>query len=116
TDGALQFIGEDQIDHTPKDEKIRLYIGDAFDLVGEHKQMTQRQISSRVQRASYEISLRNHKKDDVTITCVEHASGDWTILNSSQSYTKKDSGSFEFNVKVPANSEAKVTYEIETRW
>lgn len=114
-DGALQFIGEDQLDHTPRDEKIRLYIGDAFDLVGEHKQSNYQQISNRVSRASYEISLRNHKKDAVTITCIEHAYGDWVILNSSQPYTKKDSHTFEFQVKVPANGEAKVTYEIETK-
>lgn len=115
-DGALQFIGEDQIDHTAKDEKVRLYIGDAFDLVGERKQTNIKQISNRVQEASYEISLRNHKKEDVTITCVEHANGEWTILNSSQPYTKKDSRSFEFAVKVPANQEVKVSYDIETRW
>lgn len=115
-DGALQFVGEDQIDHTAKDEKIRLYIGDAFDLVGEHKQTNFQQISRRVQRASYEISLRNHKKEDLTITAVEHAGGDWTILNSSHPYKKKDSTTFEFAVKVPANGETKITYELETRY
>lgn len=113
-DGALQFVGEDQIDHTPKDEKIRLYIGDAFDLVGEHKQLNFNQISDRVQRCSYEISLRNHKKEEVVVTCVEHASGDWRILNSSLPYTKKDSHTFEFSVKVPADKEVKLNYEIET--
>ncbi|MBX9723713.1 MAG: DUF4139 domain-containing protein [Candidatus Obscuribacterales bacterium] len=115
-DGALQFIGEDEIDHTPRDEKVRLYIGDAFDLVGEHKQVSYNRVSDRVQRYTYEISLRNHKKDDVTITAVEHSYGDWTILNSSMEYTKKDSHTFEFNVKVPANGETKVNYEIEIRY
>lgn len=114
-DDALQFIGEDEIDHTPRDEKIRLYIGDAFDLVGEHKQTNMVHVSSRVSRASYEITLRNHKDTDVTIVAVEHAYGDWTILNSSMQYTKKDSHTFEFSVKVPANGEAKVTYEIENK-
>ena len=116
SDGALQFIGEDMIDHTPRDEKVRLYIGDAFDLVGERQQTNQQQVSNRVQRMSYQISLRNHKDSDVVITCVEHAYGDWTILSSSQPYTKKDSKTFEFQVKVPANGETKVTYEIEQRW
>jgi hypothetical protein len=114
-DGALQFIGEDLIDHTPRDEKVRLYIGDAFDLVGEHKQTNYTRVSDRVSRYTYEISLRNHKDSDVTITAVEHSYGDWTILNSSMEYAKKDSHTFEFSAKVPANGETKITYEIEVR-
>lgn len=114
-DGALQFIGEDMIDHTPRDEKIRLYIGDAFDLVGERRQMNFLQPSPRVQKASYEISLRNHKDSDVTITSVEHSYGQWKILSSSHKYEKKDSHTFEFPVKVPARGEVKINYEIEIR-
>jgi len=112
-DGALQFIGEDDIDHTPRDEKVRLFIGDAFDLVGERKQTNYTKVSDKVSRFSYEISLRNHKDTDVTIVAVEHSYGDWTILNSSAEYTKKDSHTFEFPVKVPARGEVKITYEIE---
>ncbi len=114
-DGALQFIGEDEIDHTSKDEKIRLYIGDAFDLVGERKQTNYQRISSRVSRYKYEIRLANHKDSEVTITAVEHCYGDWTVLNSSFPYTKKDSHTFEFDVKVAANSEQIISYEIEVR-
>jgi hypothetical protein len=112
-DGALQFIGEDEIDHTPRDEKVRLFIGDAFDLVGERKQTNFNRVSDRVSRYSYEISLRNHKDSDVTIVAVEHSYGDWTILNSSTDYAKKDSHTFEFPVKVPSKGEVKITYEIE---
>jgi len=115
-DGALQFIGEDMIDHTPRDEKMRLYLGDAFDIVAERKQMNQQNPSDRVQRQSFEISIRNHKDTDVTVTSVEHANGQWKILSSSQPYTKKDARTFEFAVKVPARGETKVDYEIETRW
>ncbi|MBS1989458.1 MAG: DUF4139 domain-containing protein [Cyanobacteria bacterium SZAS LIN-2] len=115
-DGAMQFVGEDLIDHTPKDEKVRVYIGDAFDLVGERKQTNFNQVSNKIQRSSMEISLRNHKETPVTITCVEHAYGDWKIISSSQPSTKKDSHTFEFAVKVPANGEAKVNYEVETRY
>lgn len=60
-DGAMQFVGEDLIDHTPKDEKVRLYLGDAFDIVGERKQLSQQQVSSRAEEFSYEILIRNHK-------------------------------------------------------
>lgn len=114
-DGALQFIGEDQIDHTPAGEKIRLYIGDAFDLVGERKQMNFQQVSDKLQRTTYEISLRNHKDSDVTMTAVEHSWGQWKIVNSNYPSTKKDSRTFEFAVKVPANGEVKVTYTVEVK-
>ena len=114
-DGALQFVGEDEIDHTPKDEKVRVYIGDAFDIAAERVQTGQQQISERVQRQSYSISLRNHKKEAVTVTCVEHAWGDWKIVNSSMPYTKKDSHTFEFNVKVAPDTEEKLTYTIEIK-
>lgn len=115
SDGALQFIGEDLIDHTPKDEKIRIYIGDAFDLVGERKQTNIQRISDHVQRMSYEISLRNHKDVPVTIVAVEHAFGQWKILSSSHSYTKKDSRTFEFATPIPARSEVKINFELETK-
>lgn len=116
SDGSLQFVGEDLIDHTPSDEKIRLYIGDAFDLVGERKQMNYTQISDRKFKANYEISLRNRKKEgDVTITAVEHSYGDWKINSSSHKYKKVDSHTFEFPITVPAGGEVKVQYEIETR-
>lgn len=115
-DGALQFVGEDQIDHTPKDEKVRLYLGDAFDLVGERKQMSFQQVNNKVQRSTYEISLRNHKEQAVTITCVEHAYGDWKITQNSHPFVKKDSKTFEFAIKVPANGEVNVSYELEVRY
>jgi hypothetical protein len=115
-DGALQFIGEDLIDHTPRDEKIRLYIGDAFDLVGERKQLNHEQISPRAQRETVEISLRNHKDKKVTITAVEHAYGDWKIKTSNLKFVKKDSHTFEFEAEVQPRGEVKITYEIETRY
>lgn len=114
-DGSLQFVGEDMIDHTPRDEKVRLYLGDAFDLVGERKQTNYQQVSDRVNRASYEISLRNHKDEPVTITAVEHSWGQWKILKSNQPYVKKDSKTFEFSVKVPKRGEVKILFDIEVK-
>ena len=115
-DGALQFIGEDLIDHTPRDEKIRLYIGDAFDLVGERKQMTYQRINRRTTKASYRISLRNHKDEDVNITAIEHAYGDWKIKSSSHKYNKTSSTKFEFTVKVPKRGETVIEYEIVMKY
>lgn len=114
-DGALQFVGEDLIDHTPKDEKVRVYLGDAFDVVADRKQTNQVQVSDRVQRSSYSIEFRNHKESAITVTAIEHAYGDWKVTTSSQPFEKKDSHTFEFAVKVPANGSASVTYTIETR-
>ena len=115
-DANQHFIGEDMIDHTPKDEKVRLYLGDAFDLVGERKQMTQRQISDREREESYEISLRNHKNLPVTIVIVEHIWGDWRITQSSNKYEKKDATTVEIPVEVPKDGEVKVTYTDRIKW
>lgn len=114
-DGALQFVGEDLIDHTARDEKVRVYLGDAFDIVAERKQTSQSQVSDKLQRASFAVEFRNHKDSAVVVTDIEHAYGDWKITASSQPCDKKDSHTFEFAVKVPANSVAQVTYTIETR-
>lgn len=115
-DGALQFIGEDNIDHTPKDEKLRLYIGDAFDLVGERRVMRSEAVSDRVRRETVQIQLRNHKDTPVTIVCVEHPYGDWTILNTTAQYKKESSTKIEFPIKVAANGEATLEYQIEYRY
>ena len=115
SDGAMQFVGEDLIDHTPRDEKVRLYVGDAFDLVGEHKQTNYERVSTHLTRVSYEISLRNHKDSAVDITAVEHAFGDWKVISESHKHKKKDSSTFEYTVNVPADGEVKITYQIEIR-
>jgi hypothetical protein len=114
-DGALQFIGEDLIDHTPRNEKIRLYIGDAFDLVGERTQTNVQQVNDRTRRESYTISLRNRKDKPVTMTAVEHSYGQWKILSSSIPFTKKDSRTFEFSAPVQPNGEVKIDYTIEIK-
>jgi hypothetical protein len=116
-DGALQLIGEDDLDHTPVDEKVRLKLGDSFDLVALHKETNRVAQSSKDNRsrASYEITLRNHKKTDVTIDCIEHANGQWKITDSSQPYIKKTADVFEFAVPVLAGGEAKVTYTIDIK-
>ncbi|GIV20115.1 MAG: DUF4139 domain-containing protein [Armatimonadota bacterium] len=114
--GNLQFLGEDLIDHTPKDELVRLYIGDAFDVVGERKRTDYKQISDRVIEETYEITVRNHKETDVDVWIVEHFWGEWQILNSSHQYNKLDAHTVEFPVKVERNGAVKVTYTARTKW
>ncbi|HOJ78337.1 MAG TPA: DUF4139 domain-containing protein [Bacillota bacterium] len=112
--GSLQFIGEDRIDHTPKDETVRIYLGDAFDIVGERIQTEVKEISKNSRELSYRIVLRNHKKEAVTVTAVEEMPyrGDWKITNSSHNYTKKDAAKVEFIVNIPANGEQVITYTV----
>lgn len=119
TDGSLQFIGEDSIDHTPKDETVRLLLGDAFDVVGERKKTNYREDhSAQWAEESFEISLRNHKDTDIEINVVEHLwrYTNWKITNNSQEFTKKDAQTIEFKVPVLKNSETKVTYTVKYWW
>jgi hypothetical protein len=113
SDRALQLIGEDQIDHTPRDEKVRLKLGEAFDVVGERAQTDFRQLSDRRTESSYVITIRNHKSEAISATVVERAYGDWIIRNESQPSVKRDSTTFEYTVPVAANGEATVSYTIQ---
>ncbi|MHB9037742.1 MAG: DUF4139 domain-containing protein [Armatimonadota bacterium] len=114
--GSQQFIGEDSIDHTPKDEKIRLYIGDAFDVVGDYKRTDYKKIASNVVQESFEVKIRNHKETAVEVKVVDHVWSDWKVTQSSHDYNKQDASTIAFPVKVPKDGEAIVTYTIRTSW
>jgi hypothetical protein len=113
--GAQEFVGEDRIDHTAKDEEVRILVGNAFDVVGEHKQTDTRRISQREVETSHSVTLRNHKAEAVTVKVIEHAAGDWQVTDSSQKYDKKDATTFEFTVDLPADGERTVTYTLRQR-
>lgn len=110
--GSLQFIGEDRIDHTPKDEKVKIKMGEAFDVVGERIQKDWRKIASHVYEVAWEISLRNHKEEDVEVTVVEPIPGDWQVLYASHTYKKVEAHTLEFPVKVPKESGVKIAYRV----
>jgi hypothetical protein len=112
----LQFIGEDQIDHTPRDEKVRLWVGDAFDIVAEHKRTNYTVIATDVTEEEFQVSLRNHKDNDITVTVVEYVPGDWEVLQKTHEFTKKDAHTIEFDVPVPKDKEAKLTYRVRIHW
>ena len=114
--GSLQFVGEDEIDHTPRDETVRLKVGDAFDIVGEHKRTNFRRISEKEVEESFEITVKNHKSEDVTVSVIEHLWADWRITQKSMDFVKRDARTVEFAVKVPKNGSATVTYTARTRW
>lgn len=117
-DGAALLIGEDSIDHTPKGETVRLYVGDAFDIVGERIQTDYRLPTSKSIIETFEITLRNHKDEDVEVRVVEHMSrwSEWRILESNADYVKMDSSTIEFRIRIPENGEKVLTYTVRYDW
>jgi len=109
-DRALEFVGEDAIEHTPKGEKVRIYVGNAFDIVGERATENVRQITRTLREETTRIKLRNHKEEAVEITVVEHHWGQWTVIANSLPFVKKDANTIEFTVKVPVGQEVVLTY------
>ncbi len=114
--GAKQFIGEDRIDHTPRDEELRIKMGEAFDVVGDRKQMEWRTLGGCASESSWEIELRNHKDEGIRVDVVEPIAGDWEILEESHRHVKEDSKTFRFDVSVPARGKTTVTYRVRVRW
>jgi hypothetical protein len=116
-EGALQFVGEDQIDHTPEDETIRIKMGDAFDIVAERVQTDFKVLSSgHLYESSYKVTIRNHKKEDVVVTVVERLSGDWEITNNSHQYVKEASHRVKFDVPVESKASSELTYTARIRY
>jgi hypothetical protein len=118
-DGSTLLVGEDAIDHTPKDEQVRLYVGDAFDIVGERVQTDFKvDYDEDWMEESYEITLRNHKDEDVEVRVVEHMFrwSEWKILEESHEHIKTDAQTIEFRVPVTANGETVVTYTVRYVW
>ena len=111
-DGSLQFIGEDRIGHTPRDEEIRLKIGEAFDVVAERIQREYRQITTRVHESEWEVIVRNHKKKDIKVGIVEPLFGNWAVVSNSHPYRKVNAFTIRFDVKVPSDGEVKVKYRV----
>jgi hypothetical protein len=113
--GSPQFIGEDRIDHTPKDEEVRLELGHAFDLAAERKQTDFSRIADNVFESAYEIKLRNHKDVPVTIRVIEPLGGDWTMLQNSHPFQKASAFEAEFQVPVAPGQEALLSYRVRVK-
>jgi hypothetical protein len=119
TDGRLEFVGENQIDHTPKDEIIRVYTGNAFDVVGERKRTNFHLDSNQHwMDESFEIKVRNHKKEPVNVRVVEHLYRwtNWKLIEQSHSSNKTDAQTAEFPVTVAPDGEAVLTYTVHYSW
>jgi hypothetical protein len=114
--GAKQFIGEDQIDHTARDERLRVKMGEAFDVVGDRKQTDYDALGSCSSESGWEIELRNHKDQAEKVEVYEPVGGDWEVLSASHPHTKKDASTFTFEVTVPARGKTTITYRVRIRW
>jgi len=107
-----EFIGEDMIDHTPKMEKIKLKIGDAFDILAEETQTDHKKISNKVFEDTYKITLKNRKEENVAVQVDRRLGLNWEILKSSLPFKKDDARNISFQVPVKKNSETELTYTV----
>jgi hypothetical protein len=119
--GNAQFIGEDSIDHTPKNENVRLKLGEAFDVTAEKKQADFKRRDaigawSYVFESAYEIVVKNAKKEAATVVVREPVPGDWTMLQESQRHAKVAAGTAEWRVQVPAEGSTTLRYRVLVRY
>ena len=114
--GGSLFVGEDHIDHTPKDETISLHIGNAFDIVAERKQTDYRKLSDRLYEFEYEITLRNHKDAPVVIEANEPIGGDWEMVSSTYKFTKTAAFAAQFQVPVDKEGTSVLRYRVRVRY
>ncbi|MFN2383457.1 MAG: DUF4139 domain-containing protein [Gemmatimonadota bacterium] len=116
-DGTVQLVGEDRIDHTPRGERVRLKVGEAFDLVADRRQTAFHVLASgHVYDEAFEVVIRNHKDEAVTVQVIEPLPGDWEMLQSSLPHEKLDAFTVKFDVPVPANGETTLNYRIRVRF
>ena len=114
--GRVQFIGEDHINHTPKDETLDLHIGNAFDIVEERKQTDYKTFGANTYEMAFEVTLRNHKPEPITVEINEPIGGDWTMLDSNFKYEKTAAFAARFIVPVAADGESVLKYRVRVKW
>ena len=117
-DGSPLLVGEDNINHTPKGEEVQLYVGDAFDIVGERVQTDFRRPGDRSLEESYRITLRNHKEEAVEVRVTEPMFrwSEWEIIQETAEHTKLDAQQVEWRVQIPADGETTIEYTVRYRW
>ena len=120
SEGRPQFVGEDRIDHTPKNETLRLKLGEAFDITANRKQTDFKKLGGTGRynytfESAFEVELRNAKKEAITVSVLEPMPGDWELLQQSHPSTKETSGTARFKVPVPAEGQATLTDRVRLR-
>jgi len=114
--GGAQFAGEDAIGHTPKDEQVRIYVGDAFDVVCERKQMDYKRLGNDLFEMEYQITLRNHKDGPVNVEVREPVGGDWEVVNSNYKSEKLDATTIGFQIPVAKDGTSTLDYRVRVKW
>ena len=114
--GGTQFVGEDRINHTPKDETINLKIGNAFDVVTERRQTDFEKIGGSTYEVEYEVTIRNHKSTSVSVEVNEPLGGTWRMLRSSHEWTKTDAWAAQFTVPVAVDGTATLNYRVRVTY
>jgi hypothetical protein len=119
--GNAQFVGEDSIDHTPKNETIRLKLGDAFDVTADKKQTDFKKLpapekGSNTFESAYEIVLKNAKKERITVTVQEPVPGDWKLLASSHPGVKASSNTAVWKIEIPAEAKVTLSYRVQVKY
>ena len=114
--GGVLFIGEDRIDHTPKDETVTVHIGNAFDIIAERKQTDFKKIANNVYEMEFEITLRNHKDTPITVEANEPIGGTWEMLSSSYKFTKTAAFAAQFHVPVDKNGTSVLKYRVRVTY
>ena len=114
--GGMQFVGEDRIGHTPKDETLNLKIGNAFDVVAERKQIDFEKIASNVYEVEYELVSATTRATPVTVEVNEPIGGTWRIIRSTHEWTKTDAWAAQFNLPVPADGTTTLKYRVRVTY
>jgi hypothetical protein len=114
--GGMQLVGEDRVDHTPKDESVNLKIGNAFDLVCERRQIDFQKIAASTYEVQYEIALRNHKSAPAVVEVNEPIGGTWRMLQSSYDWTKTSAWAAQFEVPVAADGTSVLRYRVRVTY
>ncbi|MCC7229123.1 MAG: DUF4139 domain-containing protein [Fimbriimonadaceae bacterium] len=114
--GSVQMLGEDEIDHTPRDERLSLVVGKSFDVVATRKRTNYKRISDRSFEQTFEIEVRNRKETPETVHILERHYGDWKISANSMPFAKLDAMTLEFKVDLKAGQTQKVAYTVRTTW
>ena len=116
SEGSIQFIGEDSIEHTPKDKEVELSIGIVFDITADRKETKTEKVGESCEKNYYETKILNSKDKDVTVYAKQLIYGDSKVTESSQPYEQEDSQTLKFTVPVKAGIEEKLTYAILRCW
>jgi hypothetical protein len=114
--GSVQLLGEDNINHTPRNERLSLVVGRSFDVRASRRRTNFQRVNDRTVQETFEIEIRNRKETPETVTVIERHWGDWRVTNPSQEFKKPNSDTMEFTVTLGPNEVKKVTYTVTTRW